>query len=95
MYSVSAYLQNHPLSARTHRIVPRLRWLCCVAIRVIVTVWLGTCGLDITYKVAREPFCDTNGESATEMWMFGKTCTLQRSALAGGLLCLSVGHEKQ
>lgn len=65
-----------------------LQKISAYCLRFSVTTGLLTCGLAITFTMARHPQCVQSGQGATSPLDVGSRCILQRTTVAASLLAL-------
>ncbi|KAK4544180.1 hypothetical protein LTR36_004390 [Oleoguttula mirabilis] len=91
LHGATALLTPRAHTKRKETLRRATQWLATSALRLAVTVWLAACGMNITFTLARQPYCivdkvDTGSHDAATNT--GTTCVVQRSGIAAGLLAL-------
>ncbi|KAH9831094.1 hypothetical protein Tdes44962_MAKER02172 [Teratosphaeria destructans] len=65
------------------------RWLAVIVLRFDVTIWLVACCVNITFTIARGPYCfPSKSATSTEAIDEGTTCIIQRTGVGASLLAL-------
>ncbi|RMY64492.1 hypothetical protein D0863_09780 [Hortaea werneckii] len=65
------------------------QWLAKLSLRVGVTLWIGACGLNIVFTIARQPHCiPEDGATRSSLINAGKLCVVQRTGVGASLLAM-------
>lgn len=86
-HNAAAMLSRRAKSEARERVVGRLQWLSKMFLRVLVTLWVATFGLQIVFALARHPSCILD-EHGSLLINVGTICIVQRSSVGAGLLSL-------
>lgn len=86
LHNFAAYHARRTPFTEHHKSKMGVQWLATLFLRISVTIWLLTCGLSITFTLARRPDCLSSHPAAGERIDVGATCGLNRSIIAASLL---------
>jgi hypothetical protein len=93
LHNVAAYLTNRGRKDGKNLFAAAVRWLAVIMARINITLWLAACGMNVTFTIARGPYCFIDPENELEGMALidaGTTCIVQRTGVGASLMSLYV-----
>lgn len=87
-HNAAAYLSRAARTEHKNRARVKLQWLTKITLRMTLTLWLASSGLNLTFTVAPHPQCSRTTAMGLSVVDFGTNCILQRSIIGTSLLAL-------